>query len=285
MTNTVLITGTSSGYGKATAELFLERGWNVVATMRRPDPAVFPASSRLKVVALDVTDNNGIERAIADGIAAFGAIDVLVNNAGIGLASAVEATPDETVREVFATNTFGVFAACRAVIPHMRAHGGGVIVNVTSSAAIAPMPLVALYAASKWAVEGFTESLSYELAQFDILARLVEPGYAPTTNFSAGTGPRMQGLIPVDYAAFAQSCFARIANYPTPYCSESEVAEAVFAAATDPGHRIRYPAGADTKLVSHLRWSTSEDYYLSRMRDMFGPSAPSFAGKPLAAEV
>jgi NAD(P)-dependent dehydrogenase (short-subunit alcohol dehydrogenase family) len=285
MTSTILITGTSSGYGKATAELFLQRGWNVVATMRRPDPAVLPASPRLRIVPLDVTDAASIERAIADGIAAFGAIDVLVNNAGIGLASAVEATPDETIREVFATNTFGVFAACRAIIPHMRTLGGGVIVNVTSSAAIAPMPLVALYAASKWAVEGFTESLSYELAQFDILARLVEPGYAPTTNFSAGSGPRMQGLIPADYAAFAQSCFERIANYPTPYCTEAEVAEAVFAAATDAGHRIRYPAGADTKLVSHLRWSTSEDYYLSRMRGMFGPHVPAPTRASLAARV
>ena len=285
MTSTVLITGTSSGYGKATAELFLDRGWNVVATMRRPDPAVFPASSRLKVVPLDVTDNGSIERAFADGIAEFAAIDVLVNNAGIGLASAVEATPDKTIREVFATNTFGVFAACRAIIPHMRELGGGVIVNVTSSAAIAPMPLGALYTASKCAVEGFTESLSYELAQFDILARLVEPGYAPTTNFSAGTAPRMQGLIPADYAAFAQSYFERIANYPTPYCSEAEVAEAVFAAATEAGHRIRYPAGADTNLVSHLRWSTSEDYYLARMRDMFGPSALAPNRKPVAAGV
>ena len=285
MTSTILITGTSSGYGKATAELFLQRGWNVVATMRRPDAAVLPASPKLKIVPLDVTDAASIDRAIADGIVAFGAIDVLVNNAGIGLASAVEATPDETIREVFATNTFGVFAACRAIIPHMRALGGGGIVNVTSSAAIAPMPLVALYAASKWAVEGFTESLSYELAQFDILARLVEPGYAPTTNFSAGSGPRMQGLIPADYAGFAQSCFERIANYPTPYCSEAEVAEAVFAAATDTGHRIRYPAGADTKLVSHLRWSTSEDHYLARMRDMFGPHVPARARASLAASV
>ena len=284
MTSTILITGTSSGYGKATAELFLARGWNVIATMRRPDPAVLPASPRLKVLPLDITEAGSIDRAITDGVAAFGAIDVLVNNAGVGLASAVEVTPDETIREVFATNTFGVFAACRAIIPHMRTLGGGVIVNVTSNAAIAPMPLVALYAASKWAVEGFTESLSYELAQFNILARLVEPGYAPTTNFSVGSGPRMQGLIPADYAAFAQSCFERIANYPTPYCTEAEVAEAVFAAASDDGRRIRYPAGPDTRLVSELRWSTSEDHYLARMRDMFGPRVPSRARTPLTLE-
>src|SRR5689334_21293886 len=114
MTKTILITGTSSGYGKAVAELFLDQGWNVLATMRRPDAAVFPTTSeRLKLLPLDVTDRDSIDRAIADGVAAFGAIDVLVNNAGIGLASAVEATPDTTIRQVFETNTFGVFASCR----------------------------------------------------------------------------------------------------------------------------------------------------------------------------
>ena len=151
------------------------------------------------------------------------------------MASAVEATPDSTVREIFETNTFGVFATCRAIIPQMRKQGQGVIINVTSSAGIAPMPLVAVYAASKCAVEGFTESLSYELDQFAIKARLVEPGYAPTTNFTANGGPRMQGLIPADYGSFAQSYFEKMANYPTPYCTEAEVAEAVFAAATERG--------------------------------------------------
>lgn len=276
MTKTVLITGTSSGYGKAMAELFLDRGWNVIATMRRPDARVFAASTqRLKVLPLDVTDAESIGRAIADGVAAFGAIDVLVNNAGIGLASIVEATPDSVVREIFETNTFGVFATCRAIIPHMRKAGQGVIVNVTSSAGIGPMPLVAIYAGSKCAVEGFTESLSHELEPFNIKARLVEPGYAPSTNFTANGGPRMQGLFPAEYGAFTQSCFEKMANYPTPYCTEAEVAEAVFTAATDDSRTLRYPAGPDTKLLATLRWSTSEDHYLGKMREMFGPESSS----------
>jgi NAD(P)-dependent dehydrogenase (short-subunit alcohol dehydrogenase family) len=279
MTQTILITGASSGYGKAMAELFLDRGWNVLATMRRPDPAVFSTTSeRLKLLPLDVTDDDSIGGAIAAGIAAFGAIDVLVNNAGIGLASAVEATPDSTVREIFETNTFGVFATCRAIIPQMRRQGRGVIVNVTSSAGIAPMPLVAVYAASKCAVEGFTESLSHELDQFAIKARLVEPGYAPTTSFTDNGGARMQGLIPADYGSFARSYFEKMANYPTPYCTEAEVAEAVFAAATEPGSRIRYPAGPDTKLVADLRWTTSEDHYLAELRRMFSPRERSPLG-------
>ncbi len=276
MTRTIMITGTSSGYGKAMTELFLARGWNVLATMRRPDPAVFEAAGdRLKILPLDVTDAASIDAAIADGVAYFGAIDVLVNNAGIGLASAVEATPDSVIREIFETNSFGVIATCRAIIPQMRRQGYGVIVNVTSSAAIGPMPLVAVYTASKSAVEGFTESLSYELHSFGITARLVEPGYAPTTSFTANGGPRMQGLIPADYGDFAQACFAKMADYPTPYCTEAEVADATFAAATEEGRRIRYPAGADSQLLAGLRWSTSEDAYLARMRTMFDPATPS----------
>lgn len=272
MAKTILITGTSSGYGKAMTELFLDRGWNVIATMRRPDASAFAhRSDRLKVVRLDVTDAGSIDSAIAAGIAAFGAIDALVNNAGIGMASIVEATPDSTIREIFETNTFGVFAACRAVIPHMRRQGRGVIINVTSSLAIAPMPLVAIYAASKFAVEGFTESLSYELEPFGIKARLVEPGYAPTTRFTANGSARMQGLIPADYAGVAQSCFERMMNYPTAYCTEADVAEATFSAATEAGGTVRYPAGADTKLLSELRWTTSEGHYLTKMRAMFGP--------------
>ena len=275
MTKTILITGTSSGYGKAIAQFFLERGWNVIATMRRPDDRVFTASSRMKVLPLDVTNADSIGQAIAGGVAAFGAIDVWVNNAGIGLASVVEATPDATVREMFETNTFGVMAACRAIIPQMRKQGHGVIINVTSSTTLGVMPLVAVYAASKCAVEGFTESLSHELDGFNIKARLVEPGYAPTTNFTANGGPRMQGLIPADYGAFAQSCFAKMANYPTAYCTEEEVAEATFAAATEEGGAIRYPAGADSKLLATLRWTTSEDHYLTKMREMFTPARAS----------
>lgn len=279
MTSTVLITGTSSGYGKATAQLFLDRGWNVLAAMRRPDPrALTDEAGRLKVVALDVTDTASIDHAIAEGIAHFGSIDVLVNNAGIGLASVFEATPDPVIREVFETNTFGTFAACRAIIPQMRRQGRGVIVNVTSSAAIGPMPLVAAYTGSKCAVEGFTESLAYELRPFGLAARLVEPGYAPTTRFTANGSARMEGLFPADYAAFTQGYFDLMANYPTDYCTEAEVAEAVLAAATDEGGKLRYPAGPDSNMLAQLRWSTSEETYREQMCTLFDPTTTK-AGK------
>jgi NAD(P)-dependent dehydrogenase (short-subunit alcohol dehydrogenase family) len=273
MTKTILITGTSSGYGKVTAQHFLDRGWNVVAAMRRPDAALFAPSDRLMLVALDVTDAASIDRALAEAVAAFGAIDVLVNNAGIGLASAFEATPDATVRELFETNTFGTFATCRAIIPILRRQGGGTIVNVTSSVTLGVMPLVAPYAASKCAVEGFTESLAYELEPFGIRTRLVEPGYGPTTSFTANGGARMEGLIPADYQEFAQAAFANMADYPTAYCTEAEVAAAVFAAATEESSRLRFPAGADSLMLAELRWTAGEEVYQARMRAMFSPAA------------
>ena len=163
MNQTVLITGTSSGYGKATAKLFLDRGWNVVATMRQPKPDIFGSQSdRLKVLPLDVTNSGSVNKAIAEAISTFGTIDVLVNNAGIGVVGAFEATPIATVREVFETNTFGAMAMTHAVLPLFRERRCGVVVNVTSSVTLARMPLAAAYTASKAAIEGFTGSLAFE---------------------------------------------------------------------------------------------------------------------------
>lgn len=268
----VLITGASSGFGKATAQSFLDRGWNVIATMRKPDASLFQGSTeQLLVLPVDVTNPESTNSALKEGIRTFGQIDVVVNNAGIGLLSAFEVTPEDILREVFETNTFGVMNVCRAVIPYMREQGHGTIINVTSSAGIAPMPLVAIYAASKCAVEGFTESLSYEMELVGIRMRLVEPGFAPSTNFASNGGPRMEGLIPPPYSEFAQAYFQRIQNYPTDYSTEQDIVEAVFAAATDPGDQLRYPSGPDTKLLAGLRWTTSEENYLSEMRKMFKP--------------
>src|SRR5262245_38052290 len=273
---TVLITGASSGFGKATAQCFLERGWNVIASMRKPDLSLFNGpTDRLLVLPLDVTNLESIDGALNEGIRTFGRIDVLVNNAGIGLLSAFEVTPEPILREVFETNTFGVMNVCRAVIPHMREQGRGTIINVTSSAGMAPMPLVAISAASKCAVEGFTESLSYEMELVGIRMRLVEPGFAPSTNFGANGAPRMQGLTPPPYSEFTQSYFQRMQNYPTDYSTEQDIVEAVFAAATDRGDQLRYPAGPDTNLLASLRWTTSEKNYLAQMRKMFKPGLTS----------
>ncbi len=246
---TVLITGCSSGYGLETARHFHSQGWNVVATMRTPREDVLPRSERLRVLALDVTKP---ER-IAAALDACGPIDVLVNNAGIGLFGAFEATPMATVREVFETNTFGVMAMTQAVLPQFRARRSGVVVNVTSSATLAPMPMVAAYTASKMAIEGFTASLALELEAFDVRVKLVEPGYGPTTRFTSNTGPRMGGLIPEAYVPFAQRIFASLAQGPAAVTTESDVAAVVWRAANDATGQLRFPAGADAVALAQSR--------------------------------
>ncbi|WP_454914568.1 SDR family oxidoreductase [Variovorax gossypii] len=265
---TVLITGCSSGYGKATAAHFLERGWNVIATMRKPDPALLGGpSERLRVIHLDVTNDDSIANALAQGIAAFGKIDVLVNNAGIGLFSAFEVTPKETIREVFETNTFGVMAMTQALIPHMRERSEGAIVNVTSSVCFAGMPLVAPYAASKFAIEGFTEALFFELESVGVRVRLVEPGYGPGTAFTANGMDRMDGLISPPYQAYAGQLmeqFKTAGAVTTP----DQVAAAVFAAATEESEKLRFPAGPDSTHLANARWHSTDEQFLAGMRSM-----------------
>jgi len=237
---TVLITGCSSGYGLATARHFHAQGWRVIASMRTPRVDLLPRSERIRVLALDVSDPDSVAAAIAES----GPIDALVNNAGIGVVGAFEATPMATTREVFATNTFGVMAVIQAALPGFRARRSGVIVNVTSSATLAPMPLAAVYTASKAAIEGFTGSLAFELAAFGVRVKLVEPGYCPSTSFASNGGARMQGLIPATYADFAAPIFAAYAQV-TAVTREHDVAEAVFRAAIDESGQLRFPAGAD----------------------------------------
>ena len=238
---TVLITGCSSGYGLETARHFHARGWNVIATMRTPREDLLPRSDRVRVLALDVTN----PESIAAALDASGPVDVLVNNAGIGLFGAFEATPMATARDVFETNTFGVMAMTQAVLPQLRGRRSGVVVNVTSSATLAPFPLVAVYTASKMAIEGFTASLALELEAFAVRVKLIEPGYGPTTRFASNTGPRMDGLIPEPYAPFAQRVFASLPQGVAAATTESDVAEAVWRAAHDVSGQLRFPAGAD----------------------------------------
>ncbi len=237
---TVLITGCSSGYGLGIAQHFHDKGWKVIATMRTPREGVLPKSERIRVLALDVTKAESIEAALDEA----GPIDVLVNNAGIGAMGALEATPMTKAREVFETNTFGVIAMTQAVIPQFRKQGSGVIVNITSSATLAPMPLVAVYTASKAAIEGFTGSLAHELRHFGVQAKLVEPGYGPGTRFTANSDVKFEDAIPEAYMPFAQPILAAFAK-PGPVTTAADVGEAVWRAATDGSDQLRYPAGPD----------------------------------------
>lgn len=241
MSKTILITGASSGYGKATAEFFLARGWRVIATMRRPAPDLFGGeSARLRVLPLDVTS----EASIAALVEAAGPVDVLVNNAGIGMVGAFEATPFTAVRRLFETNSFGTMATTQAFIPQMRARRSGTIVNVTSSVTLAAFPIAAAYTASKQAIEGFSGSLAHELGHFGIAVRLIEPGYAPTTRFSANAILPLDSLLPGDYGDFARPILERFAQ-PDLTTTEADVAQAIWDAVHDTTGRLRFAAGAD----------------------------------------
>lgn len=237
---TILITGCSSGFGLETARLFLERGWAVIATMRTPRTDVLPASEHLRVLPLDVTDPESIRRLVE----AAGPIHALVNNAGIGLMSVLEGTTMQTTRDLFETNTFGTIAMTQAVVPQFRQRQDGVIVNVSSSTTLKPLPLLSAYTASKAAVNAFTESLALELEPFNVRVRLVIPGAAPETAFSQNARARMQDGIPAAYAEFAQDVFAR-RGQSSLVTHAQDVTDAIWRAVTDPASPLRMPAGAD----------------------------------------
>jgi NAD(P)-dependent dehydrogenase (short-subunit alcohol dehydrogenase family) len=245
---TVLITGCSSGYGLETARYFHRQGWNVIASMRTPQPDILPASDRIRILRLDVTDSKSIAEAVRDA----GPIDVLVNNAGIGVVGAFEATPMATIREIFRTNTLGTMAMCQAVIPQMRERRSGVIVNVTSSTTLSSMPLAAAYTATKTAVDGFTGSLAHELGYFGVQVKLVEPGYGPSTSFAEGGAERIRGLIPESYAGFAGPILEAFAK-PETITYPQDVAEGIFLAANDRSDRLHYAAGADAVALAGPR--------------------------------
>ncbi|MFM0289077.1 SDR family oxidoreductase [Paraburkholderia megapolitana] len=240
---TILITGCSSGFGLETARYFLARDWRVVATMRTPRTDVLPASDRLQVLALDVTNPESIRQAVE----AAGPIDVLVNNAGFGAAAPAEIVPPATVRELFETNTFGTIAVTQAVLPQFRERKAGVVINVTSSVTLKALPLIAAYSASKAAVNAFTESLAAEVEQFGVRVRLVLPGRSSETRFGDNARAHMHGFDHAAYADLVKEVMARLGDTSSPLTHAPDVAEAVWRAATDPSSPMRIPAGADAE--------------------------------------
>ena len=272
MNKTVLITGCSSGFGKATAKLFAHRNWNVVATMRRPDvDPQFAALDNVLVTQLDVQDRKSIERAVNEGIARFERIDVLINNAGFGLSGIFETTPREKIAEQFDVNVFGVMDVTRAVLPHFRANGSGVVVNVSSGAGVFTLPMLSLYCASKFALEGFSEAVSYELSSQNIVVKLVEPGGVLSTNFFKRNGIEADHVeVPPSYAAFVGSTNTTLANLKTQWLAgDGDVAKIIYNAATDGTDRLRYVATDEIKPLIKARRETSEESYIETMRSRF----------------
>jgi NADP-dependent 3-hydroxy acid dehydrogenase YdfG len=238
----ILITGCSSGFGLATAQLFLENGWDVIATMRTPRAALFANHERLKIIALDVTNADSIAKATE----AAGAVDALVNNAGVGMLNVLEGTDMERARELFETNVLGAIAVTKAILPQFRARGSGVIVNVSSSVTLKPLPALSVYTASKAALNAFTESLALEAALFGVRTRLVLPGSAPETSFGKNAVARMGMDIPDAYSPFVYDYLKGLRS-ASEVTKAQDVAQAVWRAVTEPDAPMRIPAGADAE--------------------------------------
>ena len=174
---TILITGASSGIGAATARHFQSNGWNVIATMRNPaGDTDLGALENLHLTRLDVTDAGSITTAVGEGIERFGQIDVLLNNAGYGAYGALEAFTMDRIRRQFDTNVIGLMEVTKAVLPHFRQNRSGTVINISSIGGQITFPLGALYHGTKFAVEGLSESLHYELEPLGIRVRIVQPG-------------------------------------------------------------------------------------------------------------
>jgi NAD(P)-dependent dehydrogenase (short-subunit alcohol dehydrogenase family) len=276
MKKAILITGTSSGFGKATARLFARQGWNVVATMRRPaDERELTQLPNVLVTRLDVQDRPSIAAALHAGIARFGRIDALVNNAGFGLFGLFEATPREKIAEQFDVNVFGVMDVTRALLPHFRRNRGGLILNLGSGAGVFTLPMLSLYCASKFALEGFTEALAYELASQNIVVKMIEPGGVLSTNFGRRSGAESARNTPLpDYDAFVAQTNAVFAGLRADRkATEEDVAQVIFRAATDGTDQLRYVATDDIQPLVKARRETSEQEYINFMRARFAPKA------------
>ncbi len=239
---TVLITGASSGIGLATARTFAERGWTVAATMRKPETSELAGAlhDRIKTFRLDVTDARSVASAVAEIRGAFGRIDALVNNAGYGLIGLFEEMGEEQVRRQIDTNILGVMNVTRAVLPVMRQQKAGRIINVASVAGRLSLPLYTLYCTSKWAVEGFSEALAFEVAQHGIQVKIIEPGAIKSEFFGRSldvpANPRVR-----DYGLWEERVFANIKARCVDAPGPEVVAESIYRAATErPNWRMRY---------------------------------------------
>jgi NAD(P)-dependent dehydrogenase (short-subunit alcohol dehydrogenase family) len=274
MPQTILITGSSTGLGRATAKLFHARGWNVVATMRTPDNEFELADlDNVLVTRLDVTDPGSIAAAVDAGLTRFGRIDAVVNNAGYGAYGPLEATTTEKIRRQFDVNVLGLLDTTKALLPHFRANRGGTVVNVSSMGGRLTFPLGTLYHGTKFAVEGLSESLHYELAPFGVRVKIIEPGRIRTDfdgrSFDFSNDPALteyQPLVDVILNGLGSSTAAQKSE-------PEQIAEIVYDAVTDGTATLRYVAGADAVELLAARRKADDDTFLAGMRAQFGLDA------------
>jgi len=270
---TIFITGSSTGLGRATALLFAQKGWNVIATMRNPAKEAELASvPGVALLALDVTKPEQIAAA-AQAALARGPVDVVFNNAGYGLVGPVEGISDEQLVAEIDTNLLGVIRTTKAFIPSFRERGSGTFITTTSTGGLVTFPLNAAYHATKWALEGWSESVAYELAEFGIRVKTVAPGAIKTDFVSRSLvqapHPAYAAMIQKVWAAFMDP--ARAANHST----AEQIAEVVYEAATDGKDQVTYVAGADAKALYAQRLAVGIDNFRKGI-------AHTFLGRPLS---
>jgi NAD(P)-dependent dehydrogenase (short-subunit alcohol dehydrogenase family) len=266
MSKTVLITGASTGIGRATAQLFQQQGWNVVATMRTPTKSPELASlPNVLCLPLDVTQVDTIHAAIDRAISEFGTIDAVVNNAGYALIGAFEACEMADIRGQFETNVFGLMEVTRAILPHFRLRQQGVLINVASIGGRLTFPIYSPYHATKWAVDGFSESLQYELRQFNIKVKIIEPGAIKTDFYSRSHTVATKAGLTVydDYIKRTLPQMDRAGEQGSP---PEITAGAIYQAATDGSWKLRYPAGGNASLLLGLRKLLPDAWFIGLMR-------------------
>jgi len=266
MQKTIFITGASSGLGKATAKLFQANGWRVVATMRNPDQEnELRNLPNVTLIKLDVTDTEKIKHTISE-VLKFHVIDVVLNNAGYGLIGPLEALTDEQIHTQVQTNLFGVINVTRAFVPYFRERKSGTFINITSTFGLLGYPTCSIYNAVKFAIDGFSEGLAYELVQFGIKVKVVAPG-GMQTDFS---GRSLQGGMHEAYAQLVAKVSEgyseeQVANYT----KASDVAKIIYDAATDNKGQLRYIAGHDAVALYRERIELSPEGQFEKIRSLF----------------
>ena len=270
MADSILITGASRGIGRTTAERFAEAGWNVVATMRDPaDGTELATRANVMVTHLDVTDEQSARDAVAGGIDAFGAIDVVFNNAGYGVFGALETIEPESMQQQFEVNVFGMLRVTRAILPHFRARGEGLVIQMSSIAGRAPFPLGSVYNASKFAVEGLSEALYFELAAIGARIKLIEPGVIATDALGSSLVVHRDDEL-AGYRDIHAALMAAFEASGAMAAQPALVAGVVFEAATDPGPRLRYPVGPDAEMILARRRESDDESFLAWLRSVYG---------------
>lgn len=269
MKKTILITGASSGIGKATAMYFQKNGWNVVATMRSPEKETeLNALENVLVSKLDVLDLESINHSITQGIKTFGSIDVLLNNAGYGAYGPLEAFPRENIVRQFNTNVIGLLDVTQATLPHFRKNKSGKIINISSIGGKMTFPLGALYHGTKHAVEGISEALSFEVESFGGQVKIVEPGMI-STDFATRSFDFQNNPELTEYQDLIGKVMTGFAKFGSAASPAEKVAEVIFEAANDDSNTMRYRAGDDAHQILDARKSTDEDAFIQNMKAQF----------------